>query len=152
MKKSLALFTALALAATGALAQTTPPPAAAADPAPAGPPTALQSPRRMVPPEQMAGRRSQKLARQLGLSADQQSRLQAALLAERQAMTSTAPGGPADRRTMHRAMQANHAQYEAQVRTILTPDQYSQFTALEQQHRADAQAKRQQRVGMAPSN
>lgn len=152
MKKSLALFAALALAATSAFAQTTPPPAASAYPAPAGPPPALPGPRRPVPPEQMAARRSQKLAQQLGLNADQQSRLQAALLAERQAMTSPAPGAPVNRRALHRAMQANHARYEAQVRTILTPDQYAQFTAMEQQHRADARAKRQQRMGAAPAN
>ena len=149
MKKSLALFAALALAATGAFAQTTPPSAA---PAPAGPPLSTQRPHKVQSPEKMAAHRSRKLAQQLGLNADQQSRLQAALLAERQAMTSTAPGAPADRKAMHRAMQANHAQYEAQVRTILTPDQYTQYTALEQQHRADARAKRQQRIGMAPGN
>lgn len=147
MKKSLALFAALALAATGAFAQTTPPPAA---PAPGPPPMALQG-RKMQSPEKMADHRSRKMAQQLGPSAGQQAQLRAALLAERQAMTSTAPGAPADRRALHRAMQANHAQYEAQVKAILTPDQFTQYTAM-QQHRDEARAKRQQRMGLAPTN
>lgn len=145
MNKSLALLAALALATTSAFAQTTPPPAAPA------PPMARQGPHKMKSPEQMAARRSQKMAQQLGLSPGQQSRLQAALLAERQGMTAASPA-PADRKALHQAMQANHAQYEAQVQAILTPAQFTQYTAMQQQKRTEMKAKRQQRTGLAPNN
>ena len=105
----------------------------------------------MKSPEKMADQRSHKMAQQLGLSADQQRQLAAALLTERQAMTSTTPV-PADRQAMHRAMQASHSQYEAQVKTILTPDQYTKYTAMQQQRHNQMRAKRQQRMGMSPSN
>lgn len=145
MNKSLVLFAALALATTGAFAQTAPPATAPA------PPMAHKGHHKMKSPEQMAARRSQKMAQQLGLSPDQQSRLQAALLAERQGMTAVAPA-PADRKAMHQAMQANHAQYEAQVQAILTPAQLTQYTAMQQQKRTEAKAKRQQRTSSAPNN
>jgi|GEM_PF-6023695 len=144
MLKPLALLAALALTTTGAFAQTTSPPAATA------PPMASKGPHKMKSPEQMAARRSQKMAQQLGLSPDQQSRLQAALLAERQGMTATP--APADRKALHQAMQTNHAQYEAQVQAILTHTQFTQYTALQQQKRTEAKAKRQQRMGLAPNN
>ncbi len=147
MEKSLALLAALALAATGAFAQTAPPMSA---PVPAAPPMALKGHHKMKSPEQMAAHRSQKMAQQLGLSADQQQKLSAALLAERQAMTATAPA-PADRQALHQAMQANHARYEAQVKAILTPDQYTRYTAMQQQRHDQMRAKHQQRTGTAPS-
>ena len=145
MKKSLVLFAALTLAAAGAFAQTAP------VAAPAAPPMAMHGHHKMQSPEKMADHRSQKMAQQLGLSADQQHQLAAALLAERQAMTTTAPG-PADRRAMHQAMQATHAQYEAQVKTILTPDQYAQYTAMQQQRHDEQRAQRQQRTGVSPKS
>ncbi|MGI4885152.1 MAG: hypothetical protein ACRYFR_09360 [Janthinobacterium lividum] len=136
MTKPLALLAALALATTGAFAQAAPPAGSAA------PPVALKSHHRMKPPQQMA--------QQLGLTPDQQSRLQAALLAERQGMTAAAPP-PADRQALRQAMQANHAQYEAQVQAILTPAQFAQYTAVQQQKRTGMKAKRQQRMVLAPS-
>ena len=144
MKKSFVLLTALALAATGAFAQT-------ASVAPAAPAMALRGHHKMKSPEKMADQRSHKMAQQLGLSADQQRQLAAALLTERQAMTSTTPV-PADRQAMHRAMQTSHSQYEAQVKIILTPDQYTKYTAMQQQRHNQMRAKRQQRMGMSPSN
>lgn len=143
MKNPLILLAALVLTAPGAFAQTS----ALAAPAP----VVLKSHHRMVPPEEMASHRSQKMAQQLGLSADQQSQLAAALLAERRAMTATAPA-PADRRALHQAMQANHAQYEAQVKTILTPDQYARYTAMQQRRRDQHRAQRQQRTGVSPKS
>lgn len=146
MNKSLALYVALALATTGAFAQTAPPAAAPA------PPMARKGPHKMKSPEQMAARRSQKMAQQLSLSPDQQSRLQAALLAERQGMTAATGPPPADRKALHQAMQANHAQYEAQVQAILTPAQFTQYTAMQQQKHTEAKARRQQRTSLAPNN
>ncbi len=143
MKKSFVLFAALSFAATSAFAQTTP------ATAPTAPPMAMKGHHKMKSPEKMADQRSQKMAQQLGLSADQQSQLRAALLAERQAMTGTAA---ADRHAMHHAMQDNHARYEAQVKTILTPDQYTRYTAMQQQKRTEMHAKRQQRAGATPKS
>ncbi|OGX90468.1 hypothetical protein [Hymenobacter coccineus] len=144
MFKSLALLAALALATPSAFAQTAPA-------APMAHQGRHKGPHKMKSPEQMAARRSQKMAQQLGLSPDQQSRLQAALLAERQGMTAVSPA-PADRKALHQAMKANHAQYEAQVQAILTPAQRTQYTAMQQQKRTEMKAKRQQRTGLAPNN
>lgn len=143
MKNPRLLLAALALTATGAFAQTAP--------APAAPPMAIPRHHKMQSPEKMAAHRSQKMAQQLGLSADQQHQLAAALLAERQAMTATAPA-PADRQALHQAMQAGHAQYEAQVKTILTPDQYARYTAMQQQRHDQRRAQRQQRTGVSPKS
>ncbi len=143
MKNSCLLLAALAFSTVGAFAQTAP--------APAAPAMAMHGPHKMQSPEKMAAHRSQKMAQQLGLSADQQHQLAAALLAERQAMTTTSPA-PADRQAMHQAMQAGHAQYEAQVKTILTPDQYTKYTAMQQQRHDQRRAQRQQRTGVSPKS
>ena len=84
-------------------------------------------------PDEMAKRQADRLSKELGLSADQTTKVQAILLArtqEMQAMRGQARDG-GDRSQMREQMQANRAKYDAQFKEVLTPDQYTKFTALQ---------------------
>lgn len=83
-------------------------------------------------PEEMAKRQADRLTKELGLSADQTTKVQAILLArtqEMQAMRGQVRDG--DRGQLREQMQANRAKYDAQFKNVLTPDQYTKFTALQ---------------------
>ncbi|GAB3736696.1 hypothetical protein GCM10027594_17630 [Hymenobacter agri] len=85
-------------------------------------------------PDEMAKRQADRLSKELGLTADQTTKVQAILLArtqEMQAMRGQARDGSGDRSQMREQMQANRAKYDAQFKTVLTPDQYTKFTALQ---------------------
>jgi len=98
-------------------------------PASAGPGTTTQPSKRPQPPaEQPADRRAQKPAKELGLNADQQARLQPILRAQRQEMQSIrdeASGG--GQRGLAPQVKATQAPYDQQIRAVLTPGQYSNF-------------------------
>lgn len=128
MKKLLfPLLAAFALTVGTAAAQTTTP----AD--------AMQGPgrgygRMQGSPDEMAKRQADRLSKELGLTADQTTKVQAILLArtqEMQAMRGQARDGSGDRGQMREQMQANRAKHDAQFKTVLTPEQYIKFTALQ---------------------
>ena len=84
-------------------------------------------------PEEMATRQSQRLNKELGLNADQTAKVQQILLArgqDMQAMRGQARDG-GDRSQMREQMQAGHAKYDAQFKAVLTPDQYTKYTAMQ---------------------
>src|SRR6476469_9746660 len=84
-------------------------------------------------PDEMAKRQADRLTKELGLTADQTTKVQAILLArtqDMQAMRGQARDG-GDRRQMREQLQANRAKYEAQFKEVLTPDQYTKFTAMQ---------------------
>lgn len=84
-------------------------------------------------PDEMAKRQAERLTTELGLTADQTTKVQAILLArtqEMQAMRGQARDG-GDRSQMREQMQANRAKYDAQFKAVLSPDQYTKFTALQ---------------------
>ncbi|WP_426060825.1 hypothetical protein [Hymenobacter sp. B1770] len=92
-------------------------------------------------PEEMASRQSQRMAQELGLSADQTTRVQQILLArsqERQAMRGQGRGAT-NRDQMRTQMEANRTKYDNQFKEVLTTDQYTKYTA--------TQADRMQRGG-----
>ncbi|MBD2766343.1 hypothetical protein IC235_00375 [Hymenobacter sp. BT664] len=83
-------------------------------------------------PEAMATRQSQRLSQELGLNADQTAKIQQILLArgqEMQAMRSQARTG--DRSQLRTQMDANRSKYDEQVKAVLTADQYTKYTALQ---------------------
>ena len=83
-------------------------------------------------PKEMANRQAERLTQELGLTADQTSKMQAILLArtqEMQAMRGQARDG-GNRGQLREQMQAGRDRYDAQFREVLTPDQYIKFTAL----------------------
>ncbi|WP_201978667.1 hypothetical protein [Hymenobacter rubidus] len=89
------------------------------------------------PSDQMVERRTQYLAKELGLSADQQAKLKPILLAQRQDMqtlhqqVSTA----GRRRGLGQDVKANQAKYDEQIRAVLTPAQYTKFDQLRTEQR-----------------
>ncbi|UOQ96282.1 hypothetical protein MUN81_13595 [Hymenobacter sp. 5317J-9] len=80
-------------------------------------------------PEQQAQRRTQYLAKELGLSADQQAKLQPILLAQRQEMMAmrekVQTGGR--QRGMGQDLKAAQAKYTDQIKAVLTPEQFAKF-------------------------
>lgn len=139
MKKLLLLLaTAAATTATG-FAQ-----APAAQTMPARPGTQKS-------PDQLAERRAQYLAKELGLTADQQAKLQPILLAQRQemqAMRDKVPTG-GRQRGMGQDLKASMAKYDAQIKGILTPEQYTRFSQLKDEQRDKMRERRQGGPGMA---
>ena len=134
MKKFLLPLLALALSATVASAQTTP---------------AQQGGRAQRTPDEMAARQTQGLAKRLNLTADQSAKVQQIMLArgqEMQAMRGQAQAGTGDRQQMRDQMQANRAKYEEQLKAVLTPEQLTQYNAMESKRRERGQGMRQGRM------
>jgi len=128
MKKFLfPLLTVFALSAGTAAAQSSRPDSPAAG--------ALESRggRMQGSPDEMAKRQAERLTQELGLTADQTTKMQAILLArtqEMQAMRGQARDG-GNRGQLREQMLAGRAKYDAQFKETLTPDQYTKFTALQ---------------------
>ena len=123
MKKFLLPLLALALTATAASAQDVQNDQMA--------PMQGQGPRRS--PDEMAAMQTKRLTQELSLTPDQAAKVQQILLTrmqDRQAMRSQMQSG--DRSQMREQMQANRAKYEEQFKSVLTPDQYTKFAAMEQ--------------------
>ena len=84
-------------------------------------------------PDEMAKRQAERLSKELGLTADQTTKVQGILLArtqEMQTMRGQARDGD-NRGQMREQMQANRAKYETQFKEVLTADQYTKFAALQ---------------------
>ncbi|OGX90091.1 hypothetical protein [Hymenobacter coccineus] len=118
MKKYLfPLLAAFALTAGAANAQTTP-----------------QNGGGRPSPEQMAARQSERITKQLGLNADQTTKVQQIMAArdqEMQGMRGQMQGGTATRGQMRDQMVAGRAKYDDQFKAVLTPDQYTKYTAMQ---------------------
>ncbi|MDB5235615.1 MAG: hypothetical protein JWR44_2608 [Hymenobacter sp.] len=84
-------------------------------------------------PEEMATRQSQRLTKELGLSAEQTAKVQQILLARGQEMQAMRGQGKdaANRDQMRETMKANHAKYDEQFKSVFTADQYTKYTALQ---------------------
>jgi hypothetical protein len=125
MKKLLLLLATVAAIAGTGFAQA---PAARKLPAQAG---ALQS------PEQMARRGTQYLTKELGLSADQQARLQPVLLAQNQELMAVRTKMQASARPSPSLDTQNIiAKYDARLKGIFTPGQYAKYTQWQTAERA----------------
>ena len=121
-KSLLPLFAAFALTIGTAAAQTT-------TPAPGDGRGRMEQ----RSPEDMAKRQSERMSTELGLSADQTTKVQQILVArgqEMQAMRGQAKDA-GNRDQMREQMQANRAKYDAQFKEVLTADQYTKYTSME---------------------
>ena len=130
MKKMLALLATSILVAQMATAQTAPAPLPNAG--------RLSQERLSRTPEQRADLQASNLTRQLGLSADQTPKVRAVALAQVQEMQVlrekyTAAGS---RQGMGPELKAVQEKYDAQLKEILTADQYASYTRL-REDRAD---------------
>lgn len=88
-------------------------------------------------PEQMVARRAQYLAKELGLSADQQAKLQPLLLAQRQQMQVLREQRVTGGRRMGTAqdLKAAQAKFDEQLKAVFTPEQYTKFNAMRDDQR-----------------
>ncbi|MFD2717662.1 hypothetical protein ACFST9_02975 [Hymenobacter monticola] len=122
MSQMLVLFAALLGAGSSAAAQTQPGPA----------PAALQK-----SPDQQAQRRAQYLAKELGLSPEQQAKLQPILLAQGQDMRALRERVQTNgrQRGMGQDLKAAQARYTEQIRAVLTPEQFAKFEQLKEEQR-----------------
>lgn len=84
-------------------------------------------------PEEMAKRQSERMTQELGLNADQSTKIQQILLARGQEMQSMRgqTRDATNRDQMREQMQANRAKYDAQFKEVLTADQYTKYTAMQ---------------------
>ncbi|MBF9223558.1 hypothetical protein [Hymenobacter ruricola] len=105
--------------------------ASAQAPAGASPATAPKS------PDQQAQRRAQHLAKELGLTADQQARLEPILLAQRQEMMTLRDKAQAGgrQRGMGQELKVIQAKYTEQMKAVLTPEQFAKFDQLKDEQR-----------------
>ncbi|TGE26024.1 hypothetical protein E5K00_12780 [Hymenobacter aquaticus] len=88
---------------------------------------------RQVSPDERATRRSEQLTKELGLTADQSSRIKQILLTRDQEMQALRGQGKpegADRAQMGAQMKANREKYDAQFKQVLTAEQYTKYTEL----------------------
>lgn len=138
MKTLLIMLAALAISARPALAQA---PGSAGPAAVATPPT----------PAQLAERRTEHLTKALGLTADQQARLQPILLAQRQDMLALRNQRPAGgrRRGMGQDLKAAQANYDGQIQAVLTPEQLIRYNQLKDEQRTRLQERRTNGPGPA---
>ena len=132
MKKTLFLLAALAFATAGpSFAQTAPVKATGTD--------ARQTARHYEKsgpkdPTKMADRRAGKVAKELGLNADQEAKVEQLMLARQQESTALKAKYGTDRKAGRTDMKAAHDRYEAQFKTILTPEQYAKYQTRKEEH------------------
>ena len=126
MKKTLILLAALALTTAGtSFAQTT---------APAAPTHQGHKGKGHANPAQKADRQAGKLAKELGLTADQEARVEQLMLARQQETTALKVKYGADKKAARPEMKAAHERFQAQLKTILTPEQFAKFDQMKEEH------------------
>ncbi|ALW86528.1 hypothetical protein AUC43_16420 [Hymenobacter sedentarius] len=126
MKKNLILLAALALTTAGtSFAQTT---------APAATTLKAHKGKGHATPAQKADHRAAKLAKELGLTADQEAKVEQLMLARQQETAALKTKYGADKKAGRAEMKAAHERYQAQLKAILTADQYAKFDKLKEEH------------------
>ncbi|MCB2408236.1 DUF4890 domain-containing protein [Hymenobacter lucidus] len=138
MKTAFAFLTALALTTTTAWAQTAP-----STTAPAGPAARHRGGRMaQATPEQRAEMMTKHLTQQLSLSTEQTARVQQLALTNTHQMEAVRSkyATAADRKGMGQELKTLKEQNDAQLKQILTAEQFTKYSQLQ----ADRMAKRQQ--------
>lgn len=139
MKSSFFLLAALALMSATAQAQTAP-----AAPAQTAPPNG----RPLRSPEQQAEGQAQRLAKELNLTADQQTKVQQLMAAQRQETQTAIQNAGGDRRAMGQAMRAGRDKFNGQLQTVLSADQYTKYQQIMTERRTQMRERRQNGGGM----
>ncbi|GAB2695105.1 hypothetical protein GCM10011495_09030 [Hymenobacter frigidus] len=125
MKKTLFLLAALALTTVGtSFAQTTPAT------------TSMVKARKQAPksPTQKADRHAGKMAKELGLTADQEAKVEQLLLSRQQESAALKTKYGTNKKAGRPEMKAAHERYEAQMKTILTPEQFAKLGQMKADH------------------
>ena len=130
MKKTLILLAALVLTAAGSsFAQTTTPAAT------------IHQGKGHATPAQKADRQAGKLAKALGLTADQEARVEQLMLARQQETTALKAKYGADKKAGRPEMKAAYERYTAQLKSILTAEQYAKFDQMKEEHHGHGNTK-----------
>ena len=90
---------------------------------------------------QQADRHAGKMVKELGLNADQEARVEKLMLAREQETTTLKAKYGADRQAGRAEMKAAHDRYEAQLKTILTPEQFVKLDKLKAEHHGHGNGK-----------
>lgn len=96
-------------------------------------------------PEERADRQTQALVKQLGLSAEQEPKVESILLAQlsdMQALNQKYPAG--NRRGIGPELKATKAKYDEQLKAVLTPEQFAKLEQLRQERREQLRERRRQ--------
>ncbi|MBD2767583.1 hypothetical protein IC235_06725 [Hymenobacter sp. BT664] len=125
MKNTLLLLASLVLTTAGA--------ALAQAPATTTSPQANEKARSHPSPTQKADRKASKMAKALGLNADQEARVEQLLLARQQEVAALKTKYGTDKKAGRADLKAAHDRYQAQLKTILTPEQYTKFNQLKEE-------------------
>jgi periplasmic protein CpxP/Spy len=136
MKKFLVILAAFSFSAAAVSAQTLPAKAAHGQ-------HHMKGDKAAKTPEQHADHAAQSLTKQLGLSAAQTEQVRQLHLSraqEMQAYKAQAGTTPATKRQHHEAMKGKKAQYETQLKRILSADQYAKYTQLQSERMAKRKA------------
>ena len=142
MKKFLVIFAAFSFSAAAVSAQTLPTKAAHGQHRMKG----EKGDKAAKTPEQRADHAAQSLTKQLGLTAAQTEQVRQLHLnraKEMQAYKAQTSTTPATKRQHHEAMKGKKAQYEAQLKQILSADQYAKYAQMQ----SDRMAKRKAHQG-----
>ena len=134
MKKTLLLLAALALATAGtSFAQTAPVKTTGSD---ANQTAQHYGKGQHGPknPAKMADHRAGKMAKELGLSADQEAKVEQLLLARQQETATLKAKYGTDRKAGRADMKAAHDLYETQLKSILTPEQFAKLQQKQDEH------------------
>ncbi|UOG76282.1 hypothetical protein MTX78_06695 [Hymenobacter tibetensis] len=125
MKKTLVVLAAFFCTAGAASAQT-------ADLATAGRANGMGQGRGNLTPEQRADMQTQRLSKQLSLSADQTSQVRAIALAENQELQALRSKNAAadSRQGAGQEMRAIREEYDTQLKALLTPEQATKYNQL----------------------
>jgi Spy/CpxP family protein refolding chaperone len=81
------------------------------------------------------------MAKALGLNADQEARIEQLMLARQQEAAALKAKYGTDKKAGRADLQAARDRYQAQLKTILTAEQYAKFNQLKEEHRGAGKAK-----------
>ena len=102
-------------------------------------------------PEQRATDRTEKMTTELGLNTAQQTKVQAANLAFTQALAATKEEG-ADKDAMRSKAKALKVQRDAELKGILTPEQFTKMEELRKAKHAEMKEKKKSEKTAKPHN
>ncbi|HEX8330114.1 MAG TPA: hypothetical protein VF629_21440 [Hymenobacter sp.] len=131
MKKTLMLLAALSFATAGTSFAQTAPAASTTMKAQKG-----KGDRKT--PAQKADHKAAKMAKELGLTADQEAKVEQLMLARQQETAAFKAKYGTDKNAGRNEMKASHEKYNAQLKQILTPEQYAKMGQLKAEHRGHA--------------
>ena len=144
MKKTLLALSVLALSMSAAAAQTTTIPASSPDRRPALPTRPMyaegygaKAAKTAKSPAQKADRHAAKIAKALGLTAEQEAKVETIVLARNQEMSALKAkyAAGADRKAGRADMKAVKTKYDGQLQTALGPDLYARYDKMrDEQH------------------